>query len=61
MAKNKILRMEHIWFVLTIVIFVYFIVETVLKGIQESYVLLILSFITGLMFLWRKALRKKDN
>ena len=61
MKKNKISTMELIWFVLMLASFILFFVETFRKGIEQSYILLILGFISSLMFFWRRTLRKNEE
>ncbi len=61
MAKKKLFLMEHIWLFIAGLTFVFFVYNTVKQGFSESYIMLIFSALSILMFLWRRALRKKDE
>lgn len=61
MSKNKVFLMEHIWLALTVITLVFFVYATIKQGFSKSYIMLILSALSFLMFQWRKALRKKDS
>ncbi len=61
MAKNKVFLMEHVWFFVTVVTFAFFVYATIKQGFEKSYIMLILSGISFLMYLWRKTLRKKEE
>ncbi|MBN2664105.1 MAG: hypothetical protein JXR68_10690 [Bacteroidales bacterium] len=61
MAKKKIILMEHIWLVLSILTVTLFIYSTIVQGFKDSYILLIFSGISALMFLWRRNLRKNED
>jgi len=61
MAKKKILLMEHIWLAVAALTLVLFIYSAVVQGFKDSYVLLIFSGVSALMFLWRRNLRRNDN
>lgn len=41
--------------------FILFFVETIRKGFNESYVLLIIAFISSIMYFWRRTLRKNEE
>jgi hypothetical protein len=61
MSKKKVLMMEHIWLALTLISFTIFVIETIRKPFSETYVLLILAGISGLMFYWRRTMRKRED
>jgi len=61
MSRNKIFLMEHIWLALTVITLAFFVYATIKQGFSKSYIMLILSGLSFLMFQWRKALRKKDE
>ncbi len=61
MVKKKPVLMEHIWLVISVMCLVFFVYNVIKIGFTESYILLIFSVISILMYLWRKALRKKDE
>lgn len=53
--------MEHIWGGLAIITLIFFIYETIYTSFSHTYILLILSAVSALMYLWRKNLRKKEE
>lgn len=61
MSKNKIILMEYVWATLAIVTLILFIYETFKTSFAHSYIMLILSAVSALMYLWRKSLRKKEE
>ncbi len=61
MTKKKILLMEYIWLFLTVLLTVMFIYQTFTIGFSQSYLTLILAAASGLMYLWRHNLRKKEE
>ncbi len=61
MTKKKILLMEHIWLFLTVLLAVMFIYQTFQTGFSQSYVTLLLTAASALMYLWRHNLRKKEE
>lgn len=53
--------MELIWAVLTIVSLLLGIYGTFMDGIAQSYPLFIISAISGMMYMIRKTMRKKEQ
>jgi hypothetical protein len=61
MAKNKVFKMEYVWAFMTALTFVFFVYATIKQGFSESYIMGIFTIISFLMYLWRKALRRKEE
>ena len=61
MKKNKIFFMEHVWILFGLVSLGFAVHATINQGFKQSYVFLIMVVVCGLMFLWRRYARKKDE
>ena len=61
MAKKKILLMEHVWIGVALITLAVFIYTTIKQGFGKSYLMLIFSAISILMYLWRRKLRNSEN
>jgi hypothetical protein len=61
MAKKKLLLMEYVWLGIAFLTFGVFVYSTIKQGFGESYIMLIFSAVSVLMYLWRKKLRKSEE
>ena len=59
--KRQIRLMEYLWITLAVITLALFVVDLIKVGLKSSYTFLLLSIISFLMYLWRRALRKKEE
>jgi len=59
--KTKVSFMEIVWLFVAIIIIVFMINAVLLSDWKNAKILAVLFFLSVMMFLWRRALRKSEN